>query len=419
MDNQAVSPPSRTKPEFFYGYIIVIVAFIVMSISYGVYTAYGVFFIPILEEFDWTRAMTSGAFSLSMIVYGVMGFVAGVLNDRLGPRLIVSVCGIIIGCGLLLLSQITTPWQLYLFFGVMVGIGMSGVWVPQLSTVARWFVRRRTLMTGVVIAGVGLGGLVGPPLISRLIEAYNWRLSYIILGGIVLIVMILGAQFLRRDPIQKGQLPLGGNSGKELQLELVNKSLSIKEALHTAQFWLTFIILFCYGFCMVSIMVHIVPHAIDLKISAVSAANILASVHGISVLGGYGLGSVGDRIGNRWVFIISFILMVATFAWIVPAKQAWMLYLFAIVFGFAHGGMSAANSPLVAGLFGLRSHGLIFGVIHIGFTIGAAVGPFVTGYIFDITGSYQTAFLVCMVVSAIGIVTAAVLRPTKKLGGRI
>ena len=274
-------------------------------------------------------------------------------------------------------------------------------------------------MTAVVITGVGLGGLVGPPLISRLIEAYDWRLSYIILGSIVLIVMIVGAQFLRRDPIQKGQLPLGGNSGKELELESDNKSLSFREAMYTAQFWLTFIIFICYGYCMVSVMVHIVPHAIDLKISAVSAANILALTHGISVVGGYGLGSVADRIGNRWVFIIGFILMVATFAWIVPAGQAWMLYVFALVFGFAHGGLSAANSPLVAGLFGLRSHGLIYGVVHIGFTIGAAIGPYVTGYIFDITGSYKMAFLVCMVVGAIGIVTAAVLRPTKKLGGRI
>ena len=225
MHNQKLSQLPETKSGFFYGYIIVIVAFIIMAMSYGVYTAYGVFFIPILAEFNWTRAMTSGAFSLSMIIYGVMGFVAGILNDRLGPRLIVTICGIVLGCGLLLMSQITASWQLYLFFGVMVAIGMSGVWVPQLSTVARLFVRRRTLMTGVVIAGVGLGGLVGPPLISRLIEAYDWRFSYVILGCIVLVVMVLGAQFLKRDPAQKGQLPLGGGNSKELTLESDNESL--------------------------------------------------------------------------------------------------------------------------------------------------------------------------------------------------
>ena len=108
------------------------------------------------------------------------------------------------------------------------------------------------------------------------------------------------------------------------------------------------------------------------------------------------LGGLADKIGNRWVFVIGFILMVAALSWLVPASQLWMLYLFAVVFAIAHGGMGAAESPLVAGLFGLRSHGLIYGVIHIGFTFGAAVGPLVTGYIFDITGSYQIAFLICV-----------------------
>jgi MFS family permease len=419
MVKQGLHQYPKTAPRFFYGYIVVMAAFFIMVVSFGVYNSYGIFFTPLLAEFGWTRAMTSGAFSLSMIIYGILGFAVGVFNDRFGPRLVVTICGFILGFGFLLMSQITALWQLYLLFGVVVGIGMSGAWVPQLSTVARWFVRRRTLMTGIVIAGLGIGGFIGPPVISRLIATYDWRLSLVILGGIVLVVMVIAAQFLKRDPTQTGQLPHGGSERGETGLELEARSFSLREAVSTAQFWIALINLFCLGFCLVAVMIHIVPHAIDLKISAFNAANILALVVGIGIPGNYVLGGLADRIGNRWVFIIGFILMTAALCWLMPARDMWMLYLFAVVFGFAHGGMGAAESPLIAGLFGLRSHGLIYGVIHIGFTAGAALGPFITGLIFDLTGSYQMAFLLCIAVSVIGIIMVAVLRPTKRLGGRI
>jgi MFS family permease len=190
------------------------VAFFIMVMSWAVYNSFGVFFNPLLDEFSWTSAMTSGAFSLSMIIYGVLGIAVGALNDRFGPRIVVTFCGFLLGIGYLLMSQVNTLWQLYLFLGVIVGIGMSGVWVPQLSTVARWFVKRRTLMTGIVIAGAGIGQLIGPPVITRLISIYDWRLTFIILGGVVLVAMVLAAQFLKRDPVHMGQRPYGEDTAK-------------------------------------------------------------------------------------------------------------------------------------------------------------------------------------------------------------
>jgi MFS family permease len=161
-------------------------------------------------------------------------------------------------------------------------------------------------------------------------------------------------------------------------------------------------------------VVHIVPHAIDLGISAVNAANILAAMSGMSIIGNFALGYLGDRIGNRQIYIIGFIVMAAVLFWLVPVTEMWMLFLFAIIFGCAHGGMGASESPLVAWLFGLRSHGLIFGVFGLGFTVGASVGPFITGYIFDLTLNYQMAFLVCAAVSIVGLILSAILRPTKR-----
>jgi MFS family permease len=414
-----IRQPRNTEPRFFYGYIVVGVAFLVMVVSWGPYNVFGVFFNPLLTEFGWTSVMTSGAFSLSMILSAALGIVTGGLNDRFGPRLVVTLSGIFLGLGYLLMSQTSSLWHLYLFYGVIIGIGVSGTWVPLLSSVTRWFVKRRNLMTGIVVAGVGIGGLVAPPVISRLILTYGWRFSYAIQGIIILIVIVLGAQFFKRDPTQKGQLAYGENEEKQQELTSEAKAFSFKEAVCTTQFWLVSIIFFCYGYCVWSVLIHIVPHAIELEISAVTAANILASINGTSVLGNFALGSVGDRIGNKQIFIIGFIMMSAVLFCLMLAKEVWMLYTCAIVFGFALGGIAVTESPLIARLFGLSSHGLLFGIVGFSHIIGGAIGLVVTGYIFDLTHSYQMAFLVCAAFGVVNLILVALLRPTKRLEAKL
>jgi MFS family permease len=388
-------------------------AFLILMVMYGVFNAFGIFFNPLATEFGWTRAMTSGAFSLAWIVHGLLSIVMGGFNDRFGPRIVMTICGFILGLGYLLMSQISTVWQLYLFYGVVIGTGLSGAFVTLTSTVARWFVKRRSMMTGIVLNGVGIGTLIAPPVANQLIANHDWRLSYIILGSIVLVFVVLAAQFLRRDPTQVGQLPYGENEGEKQVLRIETKAFSLKEAVSTRQFWLVFSMFLFFSYCVSTVMVHIVQHATDLGISATSAANILATFGGFSVIGRFVLGSAGDRIGNRQVFIIGFALMTAAFLWLIPATEARLLYLFAAVFGFAQGGCAASQSPLVAVLFGLSSHGLILGVTSFGFSIGAAAGPLVTGYIFDTTASYQVAFVVCAALGVIALMLTLLLTPTK------
>jgi len=402
-----------SKSGFFYGYIVVVASLCIIVASFSVYYAFGVFFKPVLAEFGWTRAMTSGAFSLSMLLHGLLGILTGRLNDRLGPRIVMTFCGFFIGLGYLLMSQINAVWQLYLFYGVIIGIGMSGPWVTLTSTVARWFAARRGMMTGVVLSGTGIGALIGPPVANWLISIYDWRMSYIILGSLVLIAVIVAAQFLRRDPSKMGQVPYGESKVDERKLQFGTEGLSLKESVVTRQFWVVFVMLFCFGFCHFTVLVHIVPHATDLGTPTTAAANILSTLGGLAIVGRVVLGSASDRIGSRLIFIIGFVLMSAALFWLISAIEMWMLYLFAIIYGFFQGGMGASHSPLVAELFGLSSHGLILGVSVVGYTIGAALGPFLAGYIFDVAGSYQTAFLVCAALSIIGLILAIILKPVR------
>lgn len=388
-----------------------------MVLTLSVHLSFGIFFKPILSEFGWTRAETSAAVSFSWIVASLAAIGTGALNDRFGPRIAISLCGLFLGAGCLLTSQISSIWQLYLFYGVMVGIGIS-VSIPIMSTVARWFVRRRSLMTGIVVSGAGVAGLIGPPIANWLISSYGWRLSYMILGSIVMVLIIFAAQFLRRDPVQVGQEVYGGNTGSELELDSGAAAFSLSEAIRSRQLWLAFAMFFCTGFCLHVIQVHLVPHATDIGISATAAAGILATMGGANMAGRIVLGSVGDRIGNRPAYIIGFVLIIVALFWLVPSTDALRFYLFAVIFGMACGNCVTQQSPLVAMLFGVRSHGLILGVIGSGHTLGAAAGPFMAGYMFDITGNYQLAFLLNAGIGIIGLVvtillTTKVTRPAR------
>lgn len=418
MTEEDIYQPHKKTPRVFYGYIVAAAAFLIMIVAWGLYIVFGIFFTPLLNEFGWTRAVTSGAYSLSSVLHGMLGIVMGLLTDKLGPRKVVTFCGIILALGYFLMSQVNSVWQLYLFYGIIVGIGMGGLWIPLLSPVARWFVGRRSMMTAIVVSGLTIGQMIAPPIVSRLIAAYDWRIAYMIVAGVVLVMVVVPAQFLKRDPSQKGLLPYGSEiEANRPGMESAETDYTLKEAVRTVQFWLVTAILFCFGFSAFALTVHMVPHAIELGFAEVRAANVLAINGGAGIVGNFFLGGlIADRIGNKKAFIIGFALATAALLWLIPAKEMWMLYLFSVGFGLALGSIGPSESPLVARLFGLSSHGLVYGVVGFGFTIGGAVGPWATGYLFDVFNNYQAAFIVSAAFSVLGIILVLMLRPTKKLG---
>ncbi len=403
--------------KLFYGWYIALSAFFVMFIVGGVTYSFGVFFQPLLDEFGWTRAMTSGAFSLYMILHGCFYVVTGRLTDKYGPRIVMTVCSIFLGAGYLLMSQITAIWQLYLYYGVMVGIGISGGWVPLISVVARWFVKKRGMVTGIVASGIGVGTVVMPPVARWLISAYDWRVSYMIIGGVAMVVTFIVAQFLRRDPYVMGLVPYGADETSNNGLNTAYEGFSFHEAIRSRQFWTFCLALFGFGYCLQTFMVHIVLYATGFGIPAVSAATILAFIGGGSIAGRPLMGSTGDRIGNKLSFIISFTFVSGALLWLLFARELWMFYLFAIFFGFTYGGIIALMSPIVAELFGLRSHGVIFGVITLSVNIGGAVGPVLAGHMFDITGSYNLAIIICIAIIFAAWAMSLFLKPTYHKGG--
>ena len=406
-------PASNTT----YGYVVVAAAFIIMTLASGLFVVFGVFFDPLLLEFGWSRAAVSGGYSLAWVLSGALAIFAGGLSDRFGPRLVVTFCGVCLGLGYLLMSRVDTLWQFYLFYGAIIGAGMSGIWVPLLSAIVRWFTVRRSLMTGIVLSGLTAGQLIAPPIISRLIIAHGWRTSYIILGAVLLVVIVIAAQFLKRESPKAGQLPDDTEEAKQSNAVPDSSDFNLREAFRTRQFWLVAAIFFCVGFASFTFTVHIVPHATLLGYSSVVAANILAINGGIGIIGNFMLGGIiGDRMGNRKAFIIGAVLMAVSLFLLIPLREVWLLYIVAIIFGIGLGGMGTSESPLIASLFGSTSHGLIYAVIALAWTVGAAVGPVIAGYMCDVLGDYQLAFLVSAIISAICFLVLLMLRPTKRRG---
>ena len=403
----------NSKSPFFYGYTIIAASFFIQIIVWGIANSFGVFFAPLLNEFNWTRATLSGAASLCFLVHGFISILMGNFNDRFGPRLIMTGCGIILGTGFLLMGTINSIWHLYLFYGLVAGVGLSATDVVLLSTTARWFEKKRGMMSGIIKVGTGLGMVIMPIFITWLLNGYGWRSAFTVLGATILVSVIFFAQFLVRDPAAKAQFIDNKTDYTSADLNKTEVGLTFHEVISTRQFWIICSIYFIILFCVFTIIIHIVQHAIDLAIQPGVAAGILAVVGGASIAGRFMMGIAGDRIGDKKGLIICLLLLLTALIWLQIASYLWMFYLFAIIYGFAHGGFFSLVSPLLARQFGTKSHGSIYGIVIFCSTLGGAIGPLAAGYIFDITHSYNIIFLLLAAMCTMALILTAFLKSIK------
>lgn len=403
------------NPRIFYGYIVVAAAFVIWFITWGMQQTFGVFFKPMLEEFAWSRAETSGARSLNAGISGLLGIFAGRMTDGIGPRRVVLLFGSFMGIGFLLLSLINNSFQFYLIYGVLVGAGMSVATIPTMTAVARWFSKRRGLMSGIVQTGAGFGGMVLAPVAGRLIMGHGWRYAYIVLGIISLLLVFMAGAYIRKEPQEMGLLPHGaGEAKEEAEKEGAPSNIirfSIKEALLTQQFCTLTVMFFAFGFCRTATMTHIAAHATDLGFSLMVGANVLAIISGTSIAGRLAMGHLSDLAGNKIADIISYGAMAGSLVWLMFTLQVWGLYLSAALFGFAWGGQAVIRMTLIAEVYGVASLGTIFGILEFISQTGAIVGPLLAGWIFDLTGKYIVAFMVAAVISAAGLAAMFALKP--------
>ncbi len=394
-----------------YHYAIAGACFMIQAIGIGTFVSYGVFFTPLADEFQWPRAVISGASSFAFITSGAFAILIGRLLDRYGPRRLMSIAAVLLGIGCMAMSRVQEVWQLYCVYGIVFGIGLGSVDVIALTTTARWFVRSRGLMTGIVKVGTGAGQFCIPFLAGILIALYGWRSTYLIIGSAVLVLLLLIAQVLRPDPASSTSPRRPDEPAAPVEPVPASAGIDAGAAMRTPQMLIICGASVSTVFCLLVILVHIVPHAGDIGLSTTHAAGVLSTIGAISMLGRFCSGVAIDKIGSKTVLIICYVVLTASLLWLQAADSLWMLYCFAGIYGLAHGSFFTAISPLVAETFGIVAHGSIFGIVVFAGTVGGAIGPIVAGRVFDLTGSYAAVFITITLLSLISLGLILLLKP--------
>jgi MFS family permease len=404
----------QARSRFYYGYIIVVASALILVIMHGIGSSFGIFFSEFQEEFGWNRATISGATSLSFFLLGLFSTIAGRITDRYGPRVTMAISAVVLITGYVLLSTTHTIWQLYLFYGAAISLGNSGGDMAVLPTVARWFVKQRGLMSSIVKAGTGIGMFTIPLVSAWLITSFNWRTAYVVLGITAFVIIIGFSRLLKRDPEEMGLRPYGTDERNVITGGITSTGLSTREMLHTGKFWLLAGSYFLVWFVTQSTMVHIAPHGVDAGLSLAQAASILSIIGGVSIVGRLTMGNASDRIGMHKAVLVCYGVLLTAVILLQFTDISWLLYLFAPAYGFAHGGFFAIISPLVAEMFGIKSHAGNLGMLFFIGMSGGAVGPIITGRIFDMTGSYQAAFITMLAATVAGLTLALFVRTAKQ-----
>ncbi len=381
-------------------FLIVGTGFLVQAVYVGLLFMFGILFLEFEETFGWSRALISGAFSVFLLGTGFIGIAMGKLNDLFGPRRIMIAGALIHGAGYALMSLIQAPWQLYFFYGVLVAVGFSTHDILTLSTIARWFTAKRSLMSGIVKAGAGAGTFVVPILVTTLLSVWNWRIACLVVGAASTLILIFLAQFLTRNP-PSIPAPSRGDSTPAPQTEF---GLTLKLATKTRNFWILCFGQFLIFSCLMVVMIHVAPHARDLGFGTTQAAKVLSTIGAASILGRIILGGAADRLGGKRTLIIAYSLLSASLIWLIFIREPWILFLFAPVYGFTHGAFFTLISPTIAEFFGTRSHGVIFAIVLFPGTIGGALSPLIAGHVFDTLGSYQPVFICLAGLAVAGLV---------------
>ena len=310
----------------------------------------------------------------------------------------------------MLMSQISALWHVYLIYGVAVSVGGGGCVVPVTTTIPRWFEQRRGVALGLTFTGIGLGGVITPLLSQWLISGYGWRTAYIALGLINLIVVTILAQTLRRSPQDMGIRAYGQREGQPAEETLATtQGLSLGQVVRTGRFWVFGMVMFCFVFTLQVMMAHIAPHAVDVGISATLAASIVSIFAATSLVGRNLAGFVSDRMGPTLSLVFHLTAMALALAWLLFAGEVWTFYVFAIVYGVAYGGVVPLQTLLTGELFGLRFLGTIMASLMVFANVGGALGPPLAGTIFDLTGSYQIAFIICLILVTLAMILGVLL----------
>jgi MFS family permease len=387
------SPRAASSP-----WAIVVAAFITFAVSAGVMHSYPVFFVAFLTHFGWTRAETSIAYSISQLLSGAVSPAIGVMVDRLGPRLLVLLGGVLLAVGLALSAEVSALWHLVALYGVVMTVGANCLGLVVLTPlVSRRFVEKRGFVLSIVQSANGFGRAASAPTVQFLISTIGWRRAYVALAAFMAVLVVPLGSFFRTDTeLPTRQVKSAASTRVEPLGVAPSRDWTVAEAMATPHFWLLLLVYLLTGLGSFFVSLHQLAFAADKGFDTLHAASILGMGSFLSVIGTIFTGTISDYIGREVSAIIAYgisIIGVIAALFITSADQTWLLWIHACFFGLTWGARGPMITAKTADLFQGRHLGAILGVISIGTGVGAAVGAWASGLIFDVFGSYRIAFI--------------------------
>lgn len=402
-------PARRSSPVA--GWTVVAGAFLGYAIAQGLMHSYAVFLVAYLAEFRWGRAETSVAYSISQLVIGISSPFIGTLVDRLGTRVLVATGAILLMGGLAAGAAVSALWQVVVLYGLVMTLGSNClglvVSVPLLS---RWFVERRGLAISIVQSANGFGRAASAPVVQLLITAAGWRRSYLVLAGLMAVAIV---PIVRAFPTREPPAPIGSPAARSHAVDPSAPVWTLTAAMRTPHFWLLFAVYLLTGLGSFFVSLHQLAWAIDVGFDPLYAAGVLGTGSLLAVVGTIGTGTISDYIGREVSAILAYLISIVGVVcalFVRSPDQHALLWLHACFFGLTWGARGPQITAKTADLFQGPHLGAILGVISIGTGLGAGVGAWASGLIFDLSGSYRLAFQLSIASYAVGCVAFWMLR---------
>ena len=402
-----------------YVWVIVTVIAVMQMVGTSIRMAFGVFIVPLEDAFGWSQADITWAYAISSVVTALVSPFAGWFGDRFGARRAMTVGTAMFLAGMLLTGFINTIWELYLYFGVLLGVAQAIFLVPLIPAAMHWFRRHLGVGMGLIMASWGLGPAVAAMAVSVLLEGMGWQNGFIALGvGSAAIMFVLIGLF-RDTPADKGIQPYGFRPGdpevRKKKADPEKTKLFNGYMYKTAALWNMSSIHFlgCVGHAI--ILVFIVPLAVKEGLTAVQAAGVLTVLSAVSVISRIFVPILCDNIGTRTVMFVFFAAQGIIVVMLFWTHDLWMFYLFAVVFGIGYGGETGGFPILNRRYYGHAPTGSPYGVQMAGAGLGMALGGWIGGPIFDMFGSYDVALWISVGTSLAGALNILLLEPTDRL----
>ncbi len=399
--------------------------------------AFSVFIKPLRAQFGWTATEVGLAYAICVLVFGLMTFPAGKLSDRFGPRPVVVIGGAIVGIGFFLTSTIKTPFELYLYYGLIAGFGGGLVYLPPIATAPKWWPDRRALATGLTVVGLGLGSFIMGPLATSMINTFGGALPVFRYVGIAMFFMAIIAGLCLSNP-PAGYKPAGWNPpAPKAGAPKAGRDYTFNETVKTVQFWMLYLAYFCGSFAGLMVIGVIAAHGInEMNKEAAALAGVAVSALPKDVTGAIAMqaalatsslnaanaivrvliGAIADKAGVRICFMVTFVLQVVAMAVLFPVgKTLFLLCIVAIIIGWNYGAMFTLFPSACLQYFGPSAQGSNYGLLFTSWGIAGFVSNLLAGRMFDMFGTYAMSFTIGAVFVAIGVVVLVLTKPPRRL----